>query len=103
MNTTQLSLQINHHASRSIEDVVASVKKNRVCLKVHLVDLRERKLTKLVCLSPLSEKVRRVSVFQGVVAVPHHVHGQHGELMGLNTSFKRQLDLYARCRLSLIF
>merc|ERR1719391_204890 len=54
--------EINHHASRSIEDVVASVKKNRVCLK-------------------------------GVVAVPHY--GQHGELMGLNTSFKRQLDLYA--------
>ena len=101
MNTTHLSLQINHHASRSIEDVVASVKKNRVCLKVHLVDFRERKLTKKLCSSPLSVKVKRVSVFQGVVAVPHH--GQHGELMGLNTSFKRQLDLYARCRLSLIF
>ena len=83
MNTTHLSLQINHHASRSIEDVVASVKKNRVCLKVHLLE---------------RERVKRVSVFQGVVAVPHH--GQHGELMGLNTSFKRQLDLYARCRLS---
>ena len=37
MSTTiwiSLPLQINHHASRSIEDVVASVKKNRVCLKV---------------------------------------------------------------------
>ena len=34
-------------------------------------------------------------MFQGVVAVPHH--GQRGELLGLNTAFKRQLDLYARC------
>ena len=39
------AFQINHHASRSIEDVLASVKKNRVCLKVHLLGFGEKKLT----------------------------------------------------------
>jgi len=54
--------EINHHASSSIEDVMASIRKNKVCLK-------------------------------GVITVPEASYT--GELMGLNTAFKKNLDLYA--------
>lgn len=54
--------EINHHASRSLDSVIDSVRKNAVCLK-------------------------------GVIATPEL--GHTGELMGMNTSFKRRLDLYS--------
>jgi len=54
--------EINHGASRSLEDVMASVKKNNVALK-------------------------------GVIGIPEV--GWGGELMGLNQSLRKSLDLYA--------
>eukprot|EP00092_Neocalanus_flemingeri_P051736 GFUD01060285.1.p1 GENE.GFUD01060285.1~~GFUD01060285.1.p1 ORF type:complete len:386 (+),score=114.04 GFUD01060285.1:65-1222(+) len=54
--------EINHGASRSLEDVMASIKKNSVALK-------------------------------GVIGIPEV--GWGGELMGLNTSLRKNLDLYA--------
>merc|ERR1719466_65677 len=54
--------EINQGASRSLDDVMASVKKNNVALK-------------------------------GVIGIPEV--GWGGELMGRNTSFRKQLDLYA--------
>jgi len=54
--------EINHGASRSLDDVMASVKKNKVALK-------------------------------GVIGIPEV--GWGGELMGLNTSLRKNLDLYA--------
>ena len=55
-------IKIHRGASRSLEDVMAPVKRNKVCLK-------------------------------GLIGIPERGHG--GELTGLNTSFKRELDLYA--------
>lgn len=54
--------EINHGASRSLDDVMASVRKNSVALK-------------------------------GVIGIPEVGFG--GELMGLNTSLRKNLDLYA--------
>jgi len=54
--------EINHGASRSLDDVMASVRKNKVALK-------------------------------GVIGIPEV--GWGGELMGLNTSLRKNLDLYA--------
>jgi len=54
--------EINHGASRSLEDVMASVKKNNVALK-------------------------------GVIGIPEV--GWGGELMSMNTSLRKSLDLYA--------
>jgi len=54
--------EVNHHASATLEEVMDSVNKNKVCLK-------------------------------GVINVPEASYT--GELMGLNTAFKKNLDLYA--------
>lgn len=54
--------EVNHRNSCSLEDVMTSINKNKVCLK-------------------------------GVITVPEA--GFSGELMGLNTAFRRELDLYA--------
>jgi len=54
--------EVNHGASKSLDEVLDSVKKNKVCLK-------------------------------GVINVPEASFT--GELMGLNTAFKKNLDLFA--------
>ena len=63
-------------AQRSLEDVMEIVQKNKVCLRGVL-------------------GIPEVSLHTDSVSDSDVQYGQGGELMGLNTAFRKQLDLYA--------